>query len=89
MNQSNELVLQWWKLACEYNPDPVAFVDINDNFIFCNTAWCLLIGWSESELEEKTWFDITRLDGVGGDGSEFDKIKSGEKQEYYLNYIFT
>jgi hypothetical protein len=37
MPNIDDLKFQWWKLACEKNPDPVAFVDTNDKFLFCFT----------------------------------------------------
>lgn len=85
----DEIKLQWWRIACEKNPDPVAFVDLNDKFIFCNKAWCKLLGYSESELKQRRWQDITKTDDVGSDQFEVESIKKGDKEEYYLekNYI--
>lgn len=80
--------LAWWKLACEKNPDPVAFVGLDDHFLFCNKAWCKLLGYAESELKERTWKDITKQEDIGADESETDGIKHGDKDDYYLEKTY-
>jgi PAS domain S-box-containing protein len=84
MSNIENTKLAWWRLACEKNPDPVAFVGLDNKFMFCNNSWCKLLGYSESELKEKTWKDITKREDIGSDQSEVDAIISGEKEEYYL-----
>ena len=84
MTKIDDMKFEWWKLACEKNPDPVSFVDTNDMFVFCNKAWCKLLGYSESELKNKTWQDITRAKDISGDQSEVDSVKRGDKDEYYI-----
>ena len=88
MPDRDDLQLEWWKLACGYNPDPISFVNVKSKFIFSNTAWCELVGWSESELREKTWMEITKHSDVGGDQAEVDKLISGEKKDYYIEKVY-
>lgn len=87
MNKS-ELNFQWWKIACERNPNPVCFVDVDNKFIFANKSFCELVGWSESDLKEKSWFEITKNEDIGGDSSEVSAIKNGLKTEYYLEKTY-
>lgn len=84
MTKIDDLKFEWWKFASEKNPDPVAFVDTNDTFLFCNKPWCKLLGYSESELKTKTWQDITRINDIGSNQSEVNSIKNGDKDEYYI-----
>lgn len=82
--QNNQPQIEWWKSACEKNPDPIAFVDLDQRFIFCNNAWSKLTGYSEPELREKKRSNITKSDDIGPDQSEIDNIIKGSKVEYYI-----
>lgn len=84
MPKIDDIKFSWWKLAVDKDPDPIAFVDIDDTFIFCNRAWCKLVGYSESELKTKKWQDITKMTDIGSDESETNSIKKGDKDEYYI-----
>lgn len=88
MPNREEMKFEWWKLACEKNPDPIAFLDTNDRFVYCNQSWCKLLGYSESELIQKKWTEITKTEDVGGDTSEVNKIKNGTKEDYYLEKTY-
>lgn len=88
MPNKEDIKFAWWKLACEKNPDPVSFVGIDDRFIYANNAWCRLLGYSESELKEKTWQDITKQEDIGSDQAEENSIMRGEKEEYYLEKTY-
>lgn len=88
MSNNADLKFSWWKTACDKSPDPIAFVDINNRFVFCNNAWCKLLGYSESELKEKTWQDITKIEDIGSDQAEVDNIRSNKKEEYYLEKTY-
>jgi len=81
---NNEPQIEWWKSACEKNPDPIAFVDLDQRFIFCNSAWSRLTGYSEPELREKKRSHITKSEDIGPDQSEIDNIVKGSKIEYYI-----
>lgn len=84
MPYRDDIKFEWWKLATEKNPDPVAFVGLDNKFVFCNNAWCRFLGYSESELKEKTWQDITKIEDIGSDESEVNDLKKNKKEEYYL-----
>jgi len=88
MSNKEDAKFPWWKLACEKNPDPVSFVGLDDKFVFCNHAWCRLLGYSESELKEKTWQDITKKEDIGADQAEVNSIIAGSKEEYYLEKTY-
>lgn len=84
MSNREDIKFEWWKLAAEKNPDPVAFVGLDNKFVFCNNAWCKFLGYSESELKEKTWQDITKVEDIGSDELETNELKHNRKEEYYL-----
>ena len=77
-----------WQLAVEKSPDPCAFVGMDDRFVHVNKAWCLLLGYAESELRQMTWPAVTKASDVGGDGGEVADLKSGRKDEYYLEKVY-
>ena len=80
--------IEWWKLACEKSPNPISFVGLDDRFIFCNKSWCQLLGYSEAELINKKWQDITKSEDIGIDQLETESIKNGLKEEYYLEKTY-
>lgn len=84
MPQRHNFAIDWWQLAADKSPTAIAFVGVDDRFNYCNQAWCELVGWSESELLEKRWQDITLAGDVGGDQGETGAVKDGDKSEYYL-----
>lgn len=88
MSNKEDIKFEWWKLASEKNPDPVAFVGLDNKFVFCNYSWCKLLGYSESELREKTWQDITKIEDVGSDEAEVNDLKKHRKEEYYLEKAY-
>lgn len=57
----------WWKEACEAITHPIACVNVDNKFVWCNYAWEEMCGYSLSELRDKTWIAITHKDDVGGD----------------------
>lgn len=77
--------LTWWRLACRVAPWPIAFVADNDYFLFANPEWCQLVGYAESELQEKRWQDITLTEDIGGDQQQTEKLKDPRQEatEYY------
>lgn len=81
---SNFSQVDWWKDACEKNPDPIAFVDLDQRYIFCNNAWSKLTGYTEPELKQKKRSHITKSEDIGSDQSEIDNIVKGLKVEYYI-----
>lgn len=78
--------IEWWQHACDKNPHCIAFVGLDDKFQYINDAWSKTFGWSSGQLiGKKRWQDITVDEDVGGDEKETEKIKRGERTEYYLS----
>lgn len=84
----DELKLEWWKLACELHPSPVSFIDINGKFLFCNNSFCELTGYSETELKELTWEEITKGRDYSGDKGELVSVVNGTKEDFYLEKTY-
>ncbi len=60
---------QKFRIAFESSPMPQALTDSQGRFVQVNQAYCELFGYSESELEKMTFFDVTHED---------DKLASAE-----------
>lgn len=76
--------IDWWYAAASQNPDPIAFVGLDDRFVWCNTAWCKLLGYSVEEICRLRWQDVTNLPDVGADEASVLDIKEHDVTEYYL-----
>lgn len=77
--------VEWWKRACEESPHAIAFVGVDDTFIYVNNAWCKLCGWAAAQLiKQKTWQDITLQEDIGSDQVSAEGLKAGTDEEYYL-----
>ncbi len=84
----DNIPIEQWRFACEMNHHPIAFVDLDQRFVFCNTAYCQLVGWAESELKNRRWQDITKPSDIGGDIAEVESIFNGVKKHYYLEKVY-
>lgn len=62
----------------------MACIDQNNKFILVNAAFERLLGYSNSELEEKTWMDITAQRDVGGDLASVEAVIEGRTDTYTL-----
>lgn len=78
----------WWQLAAEKVPHPLACVSLDGRFVWCNQAFCELVGYSIRELMDLTWPEITATEDVGGDLAGVQQIKDGERSEYYLEKTY-
>lgn len=81
---SREVPADWWELACQKIPHPLACVSVDGDFIWVNDAFCRLVGYSSFELTEKKWQDITKVSDIGSDELSVNKVVVGERDEYYL-----
>lgn len=60
----------------------LAEVDANGKFTKANPAFCAILGYSEAELQNKTWIDITHPEDAPGNTAMLEKLISGEIEEY-------
>jgi PAS domain S-box-containing protein len=60
----------------------LAEVDATGKFTKANPAFCAILGYSEAELQNKTWVDITHPEDAPGNVSMLNKLISGEIEDY-------
>ena len=82
---STEVPEGWWKTACEVVSLPMACVSEDSKFVWVNTAFERLVGYSRSELREKSWMDITIQEDVGGDLASVNNIIDGIDAQYTIS----
>lgn len=80
-----EIPLEFWQEMCNVTSIPLACVAKNNKFIWVNSAWEKLVGYSVSELREKTWQEITVHQDVGGDVASVQAIMDGRVDSYTLS----
>lgn len=74
----------WWRAACEAIRHPIACVNIAHYFIWVNGAFERLVGYSQAELAEKTWMDITATDDLGADLKNVQAVIAGNDMQYTM-----
>lgn len=79
----------YWQAACEDMDYPLACVCPNNTFMWVNSAFEKLLGYSVAELYGKTWMSITEQKYVGGDLASVHAVVSGKITHYTMskNYI--
>lgn len=76
----------WWRFICEHGHHALACIGEDDRFVWVNEAWCRLLGYSQAELKQKTWIEITLQGDVGGDvASAQELIEEGGRRHYTLS----
>ena len=76
------------RIALEKIPHPCAFVSMEDRFLYVNAAWTRMLGYTESEMREVRWQDITKTEHIGGDSKEADKLKKGQQTEFFTEKVY-
>lgn len=82
---SDNLPLQFFKDLSEDIDYPLAAVSIDNKFIWINSAFEKLVGYSMAELVGKTWMSITNQKYVGGDLAGVQSILDGDRKEYQMD----
>lgn len=75
----------WWRAACETVTLPLACVSEKNKFVWVNSAFEKLVGYSCAELFGKTWMEITVQEDVGGDLASVKSVVSGNTDAYSLS----
>lgn len=60
----------------------LAEVDLTGKFIKANPAFCSILGYSEAELQKKTWIEITHPEDTAAGLEMLSRLSSGELEEY-------
>ena len=74
----------WWQEACERVRHPLACVGTDHTFVWVNTAFERLVGYSVAELADMTWMDITDQADVGGDLASVKSVIDGRIPQYTI-----
>ena len=75
---------QYHKAMFEESPIPQAIVGSDGGFWYVNGALCNVVGYSDSELTNKTFQEITHPDDINSDVDMTKKIISGQIQRYTM-----
>lgn len=81
---SDKLETSFYKEACENVPYGVAAIDADGRFIWVNYFFTLLTGYSEAELKDRTWMEITDIQDIGPNALEVQRILNGDSDHYTL-----
>lgn len=71
------------QLANEADHPMAAFGD-NDRFIWVNSAYEIMLGWSREELRQMTWMSVSRQSDVGGQIASIDALKTGRTSMFSI-----
>jgi PAS domain S-box-containing protein len=82
--QEGELFESEFRFSNLYENGPFGMVMTNEDFIFkkANPAFCRILGYSEAELREFTFKDITHPEDLKKDIINIQKLKCGEISVY-------
>ena len=71
----------WYRYLFQSGVMGIALSDENYNFVSINSRFCNMLGYTEDELVDKTFIDITHPDDVKVSRAAVQKVK-GEKTEF-------
>lgn len=80
--------IELWKLAVDKSPDACSFVDKDNRFVYANISWCRMLGYSEAELKQMTWQQVTMNEDVGADEKQVKEILDGNLEDYYCEKTY-
>lgn len=69
--------------AFRQSPHGMAFVDPSGRWLKANLALCDMLGYSEEELQGRTFADVTHPEDVGTDIEQLRRLVSGEIGSYH------
>jgi PAS domain S-box-containing protein len=70
--------------AFEYSAIGFALVDVSGSWLTVNKALCELVGYPESELMTRTYWDITHPDDLAADLDNVERLLRGETTHYQM-----
>ena len=68
----------WWKFACETVHHPIACVALDNKFIWVNSAFERMLGYSVAEITKLTWMEVTLDHDVGGNLESISSVRKGD-----------
>lgn len=75
----------YWQQTCEDIDYPLACVSTSNKFIWVNSAFERLTGYSVAELFDHTWMSITDQKDVGGDLESVEAVITGKITHYTMS----
>lgn len=73
-----------FETAFSHAPIGMALVGLNGRWLKVNRAICRMIGWSQEELLERTFQDLTHPDDLSADVALMQQLVGGEIDEYRM-----
>lgn len=74
----------WWRAACERIHVPLACIAANNRFVWVNSSYERLVGYSLAELRHRTWAAITVDEDVGADQRNVEAVLNGSDLSYTM-----
>jgi len=78
----NEHKSALWDVMWQNAIGGIAIVDKDGTFLRANPAFCRIVEWSEPELQQKQFREITAPGDVEADVDLFDEVASGKRPHY-------
>ena len=85
MSVAYDVPLGYWQRTCEEIDYPLACVCPNNKFMWVNSAFERLTGYSVAELFNTTWMSITDQNDVGGDLASVQAVINGKITHYTMS----
>lgn len=86
---NNEWDARCWHAVWNHSPHPIALVDSDGTWLEVNPPFCNLLEYSEPELQQMRWQDITIGQDIKADEENIRRLLNGEIPQYsmYKTYI--
>jgi PAS domain S-box-containing protein len=72
----------------EFGNIGIAITSVDKGWLRVNPRLCEMLGYSEAELREKTWTEMTYPDDLAPDLAQFDRLLAGEIEGYEMDKRF-
>ena len=80
-----EIPPEFFREMCEDSDQPQACVSLRNTFVWVNSAYEKLVGYSSAGLQGKTWMSITAQKDVGEDLAATELVIQGKTDEYRMD----
>lgn len=79
---------QHFQAYFETSPIGMAATSVEKGWLEVNEAMTEILGYSETELKQKTWTELTHPDDLQADLDQFSRLLSGEIDDYSIDKRF-
>ena len=66
----------------------MAVTSVDKKWLYVNNYLCKMLGYSEKELRQKTWLELTYSEDIEKDVNQFDRLIAGEIDTYTMDKRF-